>query len=144
MSLLAWLWPLLRRAAARLGLGTSPGPRVQAPLLHSEAERASEDHRPRITAEADETKTTLPAQMPSEGPPLLDETWLKVLSFLSPADLCRVGPAQCKLQSLANDEDTWKSLCQDRWRGKQWMKPGELFRNGNWEEQIVPDGIGVD
>eukprot|EP00439_Symbiodinium_sp_Y106_P085590 s176_g29.t1 len=142
MSLLAWLWPLLRRAAARLGLGTSPGPRVQAPLLQTEAsERATEDHRPHIATEADETKATSETQMPCEGPPLLDETWLKVLSFFSPADLCRVGPAQSKLQSLTNDEDTWKSLCQDRWRGKQWMKPGELFRNGNSEERTI-DAMG--
>ena len=28
--------------------------------------------------------------------------------------------------------------------GKQWMKPGELFRNGNSEERTVPDGIGLD
>ncbi|CAE7343861.1 unnamed protein product [Symbiodinium natans] len=103
--------------------------RVQVPLLRPEI--AAGDQRP-VAREAAGANQASAAPMRSDGPPLLDEAWLKVLSFFSAVDLCRVGEAHAKLKSLASDEDTWKSLCQHRWHGKQWMKPGELFRNGDY------------
>ncbi|CAE7454009.1 unnamed protein product, partial [Symbiodinium pilosum] len=91
---------------------------VQAPLLDPQ------------TVDCSAVRRTEPTR--SDGPPILEEAWLKVLSYFSPADLCHLSPVHAKLHALASDEDTWKSQCTLRWRGKQWMKAGELFRNGDY------------
>lgn len=63
--------------------------------------------------------------------PLLDESWLCVLSFFGPKDLCRCARLDQKFRSLSNDDGLWRHLCRIRWKNKQWM-PDDLFRNGDY------------
>jgi len=62
---------------------------------------------------------------------LLDECWVRVMSFLSAGELCRCAGLGSKCRALANNDELWRHLCRVRWADKQYM-PDELFRNGDY------------
>jgi len=126
--LLEWLWQFVCRAA-RLGLSLlRPTDRQEVPPLRSDTGVAFEAAAISRRAPSKEAIT----RPHHHGPDLLDETWLKVVSFFTPVELCRAGRADWKLHSIANDEEIWRSLCNERWQGKQLMPPTELFKNGDY------------
>lgn len=65
-------------------------------------------------------------------PALLDECWVRAIGFLEPTSLCACARVSCRWRSLSNDDATWKHCCAWRWSGKQGVRPGELFVNGNY------------
>mmetsp|Transcript_167863 Transcript_167863/g.533815 ORF Transcript_167863/g.533815 Transcript_167863/m.533815 type:complete len:232 (+) Transcript_167863:125-820(+) len=63
---------------------------------------------------------------------LLDECWLRVLFCFSASELCAHARLSKRFHSLTNEDDLWIALCKLLWAGKQRVKNGELFRNGDY------------